>query len=79
MAGSMDDVLKAVIAVDGAKVSFGAVRALDGVTLRVMPGECVGLVVHNGAGKSTIVSVKKMPRDLLRPRGSRRENYFADS
>ncbi|MBX4958152.1 sugar ABC transporter ATP-binding protein [Rhizobium lentis] len=53
----MNEVLKAVIAVDGAKVSFGAVRALDGVTLRVMPGECVGLVGHNGAGKSTIVSV----------------------
>ena len=53
----MNDVLKAVIAVDGAKVSFGAVRALDDVTLRVMPGECVGLVGHNGAGKSTIVSV----------------------
>ncbi|WP_064686538.1 sugar ABC transporter ATP-binding protein [Rhizobium bangladeshense] len=53
----MDDVLKAVIAVDDAKVSFGAVRALDGVTLRVLPGECVGLVGHNGAGKSTIVSV----------------------
>ncbi|NEJ73089.1 ATP-binding cassette domain-containing protein [Rhizobium phaseoli] len=53
----MDEVLKAVIAVDGAKVSFGAVKALDGVTLRVMPGECVGLVGHNGAGKSTIVSV----------------------
>ncbi|MBW9064751.1 sugar ABC transporter ATP-binding protein [Rhizobium herbae] len=53
----MDEVLKAVFAVDGAKVNFGAVRALDGVTLRVMPGECVGLVGHNGAGKSTIVSV----------------------
>ncbi|MBE1508110.1 sugar ABC transporter ATP-binding protein [Rhizobium viscosum] len=53
----MNEVLQAVIAVDGAKVSFGAVRALDGVTLRVMPGECVGLVGHNGAGKSTIVSV----------------------
>ncbi|PDS99838.1 ABC transporter ATP-binding protein [Rhizobium sp. S9] len=53
----MDEVMKAVIAVDGAKVIFGAVRALDGVTLRVMPGECVGLVGHNGAGKSTIVSV----------------------
>lgn len=52
----MDDVA-AIIAVDGAKVSFGAVKALDGVTLRVMPGECVGLVGHNGAGKSTIVSV----------------------
>ncbi|MCF3638792.1 sugar ABC transporter ATP-binding protein [Rhizobium sp. TRM95111] len=47
----------AVIEVEGAKVSFGAVRALDGVTLGVMPGECVGLVGHNGAGKSTIVSI----------------------
>jgi ribose transport system ATP-binding protein len=49
--------LKAVIGVDGAKVSFGAVKALDGVTMAIMPGECVGLVGHNGAGKSTIVSV----------------------
>ncbi|QRM57271.1 sugar ABC transporter ATP-binding protein [Sinorhizobium sp. BG8] len=48
---------KAVIEVEGVKVSFGAVKALDGVTLRIMPGECVGLVGHNGAGKSTIVSV----------------------
>ena len=53
----MNDGPKAVIAVDGARVSFGAVKALDGATLHVMPGECVGLVGHNGAGKSTIVSV----------------------
>jgi ribose transport system ATP-binding protein len=51
------DMASAVIGVDGAKVSFGAVKALAGVTLRVMPGECVGLVGHNGAGKSTIVNV----------------------
>ena len=51
------DMTKAVIEVDGARVSFGAVKALDGVTLRVMPGECIGLVGHNGAGKSTIVNV----------------------
>ncbi|AUX79557.1 ABC transporter ATP-binding protein [Sinorhizobium americanum] len=48
---------KAIIEVADAKVSFGAVRALDGVTLAIRPGECVGLVGHNGAGKSTIVSV----------------------
>ncbi len=51
------DMMRAVIEVDGARVSFGAVKALDGVTLRVMPGECIGLVGHNGAGKSTIVNV----------------------
>ncbi|MDZ7600202.1 MAG: sugar ABC transporter ATP-binding protein [Hoeflea sp.] len=51
------DLTKAVIEIGGARVSFGAVKALDGVTLAVMPGECIGLVGHNGAGKSTIVNV----------------------
>ena len=51
------EALQPVIGVAGARVSFGAVKALDGVTLAVMPGQCIGLVGHNGAGKSTIVSV----------------------
>ncbi len=46
-----------VIDVTDARVRFGEVVALDGVSLRVMPGECIGLVGHNGAGKSTIVNV----------------------
>ena len=32
---------------------YGATRALSGFTLRAAPGEVVGLVGHNGAGKST--------------------------
>ena len=46
-----------VIEVTNARVRFGEVVALDGVSLRVMAGECIGLVGHNGAGKSTIVNV----------------------
>jgi ribose transport system ATP-binding protein len=46
-----------VVSVTDARVRFGAVKALDGVTLEIGSGECVGLVGHNGAGKSTIVNV----------------------
>ncbi|WFS04132.1 sugar ABC transporter ATP-binding protein [Rhizobium tumorigenes] len=47
----------AVVELTDAKVHFGAVKALDGVTIRIAAGECVGLVGHNGAGKSTIVNI----------------------
>jgi ABC-2 type transport system ATP-binding protein len=33
--------------------SFGALRAVDGVTLRIEPGEIYGLVGSDGAGKTT--------------------------
>jgi D-xylose transport system ATP-binding protein len=38
-------------------VSFGGVRAVDGVTVDLYPGEVVGLVGGNGAGKSTLMRV----------------------
>ncbi|UPG85189.1 xylose ABC transporter ATP-binding protein [Luteibacter aegosomatis] len=36
---------------------FSGVRALNGISLAVRPGECVGLCGENGAGKSTLMKV----------------------
>ncbi|HEV8164426.1 MAG TPA: ATP-binding cassette domain-containing protein [Actinomycetota bacterium] len=36
---------------------FGSLRAVDGVSLRVDAGTCVGLLGPNGAGKTTIVRI----------------------
>ena len=36
---------------------FGAITALDGVDLRLFPGEVLGIVGDNGAGKTTLMKV----------------------
>jgi ABC-2 type transport system ATP-binding protein len=41
--------------VDNVVKSFGTMRALDGVTLRVKAGEIYGLLGPNGAGKTTLI------------------------
>lgn len=43
---------------------FGALRAVDGIDLRIERGEMFGLIGHNGAGKSTLF---KMILGLLAP------------
>ncbi len=46
-----------MIEVDAVSKSFGSVRALNGVSFRVEPGERVGLLGPNGAGKTTLMRI----------------------
>jgi ABC-type multidrug transport system ATPase subunit len=46
-----------VVEVAGVDCSFGRVRALDGLSLRVLQGTVVGIVGPNGAGKTTLIDV----------------------
>jgi len=46
-----------IIEMRGISKSFGAVRALSDVDLYLMPGEILGLVGDNSAGKSTLMKI----------------------
>jgi ABC-2 type transport system ATP-binding protein len=43
------------VAVDGVSKSFGSLKALDGVSLRVRSSEVYGLLGPNGSGKTTLI------------------------
>lgn len=58
----------AVIEVEDLHRGFGAVRAVDGVSVRIGTGEVVGLLGHNGAGKTTLV---RLLAGLLTPTSGR--------
>ena len=44
-----------VLSVNHVVKTFGAKRAVDDMTLDVMPGDIFGFVGHNGAGKTTLI------------------------
>jgi ABC-2 type transport system ATP-binding protein len=54
------------ILVDDIRYSYGRVRAVDGISFEVEPGEILGFLGPNGAGKSTTI---KMLTGQLTPQG----------
>jgi ABC-2 type transport system ATP-binding protein len=56
--------MTALIETDALRKSFGSIKAVDGVSLKVMRGEVLGFLGPNGAGKSTTM---KMITGFLEP------------
>jgi ABC-2 type transport system ATP-binding protein len=53
---------------EGLVKHYGSVRAVDGLDLAVLPGECFGLLGPNGAGKTTTIEILE---GLTRPDAGR--------
>jgi branched-chain amino acid transport system ATP-binding protein len=57
-----------MLAVDEVVTTYGAVRALDGVSMTVEPGTITAVLGANGAGKTTLL---RTVNGLVRPRSGR--------
>ena len=60
--------MEASLRLEDVRKSFGAMRAVDGISLRVGRGEVLGFLGPNGAGKSTTM---RIAAGFLRPDGGR--------
>jgi branched-chain amino acid transport system ATP-binding protein len=54
LAAGADGTPRIALATHDLSVRFGGIRAVDGVTIEVAPGEVVGIIGPNGAGKTTL-------------------------
>ena len=61
--------------IDSVSRTFGSVKAVDGLSLALAPGEIVGFLGTNGAGKTTTI---KMITGLLRPDGGKISVFGGD-
>ncbi len=59
-----------ILLVENVSKSFGALKAVDGVSFSLAPGEVVGLLGPNGAGKTTTIN---MVLGVLKPSSGRIE------
>jgi branched-chain amino acid transport system ATP-binding protein len=66
-----------MLTVENLEVSYGDVRALDGVSLEVAEGAIVAIVGANGAGKTTLIRTIAGMLRLARGRIRLRENDIA--
>jgi D-xylose transport system ATP-binding protein len=51
------DASRPLVELKDIRKSFGGVKAVDGVSVNLYPGEVVALLGHNGAGKSTLMKM----------------------
>jgi len=81
--------IDAAISAEGLAKSFGKIKALDGVDLKVHSGTVMALLGPNGAGKTTVVRIlatlmrpdagqaKVAGYDVVREAGNRQLNVIA--